>query len=212
MIKLFKISPESSIFSWFYLISIVLSNVLQPFFFNQSDPVRSNATVFRCIWHLLPTYSTFWRFCPPKPIKLNFKTIFTKSYYRRCWVVFARNLVSETLFQNRIYLVFATVIRIPDVNFTIEKKHFTYFDTSRCTRAAKFDTRFDTPQVLVHMRSCIKICIKIFDTDAICIKICTFFWYILQYVSFFLIHEIVHGWKYPIKTMHKTIHQVIHGR
>ena len=50
--------------------------------------------------------------------------------------------MSETLFQNRVYLVFATVIRIPDVNFTIEISfHLAHFDTSRCTRSAKFDTQ-----------------------------------------------------------------------
>ena len=60
--------------------------------------------------------------------------------------------MTETRFQDCVYSVFATVIRMPDVNFTIEKIYFTYFDTSHCTRSAKFDTRFDTPQVLVHMR------------------------------------------------------------
>ena len=34
----------------------------------------------------------------------------------------------------------------------LKKNHLTYFDTSDYTRSAKFDTRFDTPQVLVHMR------------------------------------------------------------
>ena len=53
--------------------------------------------------------------------------------------------MSETLFQNRVYLVFATVIRIPDVNFTIEiNLELVLFDTYPCTRSAKFDTkRFD---------------------------------------------------------------------
>ena len=53
--------------------------------------------------------------------------------------------MSETLFQNRVYSVFATVIRIPDVNFTIEiNLELVLFDTYACTRPAKFDTqRFD---------------------------------------------------------------------
>ena len=51
----------------------------------------------------------------------------------------------ETLSQDRVYSVFATVIRIPDVNFTIEiNLELVLFDTYPCTRSAKFDThRFD---------------------------------------------------------------------
>ena len=37
MIKFFKIGPKSSIFCWFYLISTVLCNALQPFLFNCID-------------------------------------------------------------------------------------------------------------------------------------------------------------------------------
>ena len=125
---------------------------------------------------------------------------------------FVHNILPKTLFRNRIYLASATVIRIPDVNFTIEKKkHFIYFDTSHCTRSIKFDTYFDTPQVLIYIRRVSKYVSKYLIHIAYVSKYVRFFDTYCNMYQLFLIHILIHGWIDPIKTMVKTIHRMIHG-